>query len=43
MDLTVCTLDRPERWPPARNIWVQSRLPWVRPDPALADEDEEAL
>ncbi|CAD5107411.1 GFA family protein [Zestomonas carbonaria] len=43
LDVTVATLDQPERARPDRHIWVKSRLPWLHLDPHLPEEDEERL
>ncbi|MNO52408.1 Glutathione-dependent formaldehyde-activating enzyme [compost metagenome] len=43
LDITIATLDHPERVPPDRHIWVKSRLPWLHLDPHLPEEDEEHL
>ncbi|MBM7062548.1 GFA family protein [Pseudomonas sp. UL073] len=43
LDVTVATLDQPERALPDRHIWVSSRLPWLHLDPQLPEEDEERL
>jgi hypothetical protein len=43
LDIAVCTLDRPDAYPPSRNIWVRSRLPWVADAGVLPDEYEEVL
>ncbi|MFI7868852.1 GFA family protein [Ectopseudomonas khazarica] len=43
LDVTVATLDAPERAPANRHIWVGSRLPWLSVDPQLPEEDEELL
>ncbi|QXH51670.1 GFA family protein [Pseudomonas fakonensis] len=43
VDVTVATLDHPERVPANRHIWVGSRLPWMRVDEGLPEEDEERL
>lgn len=43
LDITVASLDQPERAPAARHIWVKSRLPWLRLDPQLPEEDEESI
>ncbi|MDO8697565.1 MAG: GFA family protein, partial [Pseudomonas sp.] len=43
LDVTVATLDHPEAAPAERHIWVKNRLPWLRLDPQLPEEDEEAL
>jgi hypothetical protein len=31
MDVTVCSLDRPEVFAPAREVWIARRVPWVVP------------
>lgn len=43
LDVTVATLDNPELFPPNRNIWVGSKLPWVTLEPELPQEIEEVL
>ena len=43
IDVTIATLDHPERAPADRHIWVESRLPWLHLDEQLPEEDEEAL
>ena len=43
LDISVACLDQPERAPADRHIWVRSRLPWLRVDPQLPEEDEETL
>ncbi|TBU91199.1 GFA family protein [Phytopseudomonas dryadis] len=43
LDVTVATLDRPELAAADRHIWVQSRLPWLRVDPQLPEEEQEFL
>ncbi|MCG8292716.1 GFA family protein [Pseudomonas entomophila] len=43
IDVTVATLDHPERVRPNRHIWVGSRLPWLKVDDGLPAEDEEHL
>lgn len=43
LDLTVASLDHPERAPADRNIWVGSRLPWLHLDESLPEEAEERL
>jgi hypothetical protein len=43
IDVTVATLDQPQRAVPKRHIWVGSRLPWMRVDEGLPQEDEERL
>ena len=41
VDITVTTLDQPERVPPDHHTWVRSRLSWVHLDDGLPREDEE--
>jgi len=36
IDLTTMTLDDPNAFPPDREVWTMYRLPWVAPNPALA-------
>lgn len=43
MDVTIATLDEPQRAPADRHIWATTRLPWLSLDPQLPSEDEEAL
>ncbi|AFK69616.1 glutathione-dependent formaldehyde-activating protein [Pseudomonas putida ND6] len=43
IDVTVATLDHPERVRANRHIWVGSRLPWLHLDEDLPSEDEERL
>lgn len=43
LDVTVATLDEPEQAPADRHIWVGSRLPWLRVDPQLPEEDQEIM
>ncbi|MDG9930170.1 MULTISPECIES: GFA family protein [unclassified Pseudomonas] len=43
LDITVASLDHPERAPADRHIWTGSRLPWLRLDEGLPEEDEERL
>lgn len=43
LDVTVATLDQPERLAPNRNIWVGSKLAWVVLEPELPAEIEEVL
>jgi hypothetical protein len=43
IDVTVATFDRPELFPPNRNIWVGSKLSWVMLEPDLPQEIEEVL
>jgi len=35
IDVTLATLDEPERLPPERHIWVRDKLPWVHLDDGL--------
>ena len=43
VDVTVATLDHPERVRATRHIWVGSRLPWLHLDEDLPSEAEEKL
>ena len=43
IDVTIATLDHPERAPADRHIWTDSRLPWLRLDEQLPEEPEESL
>lgn len=43
LDVTVATLDEPEKAPADRHIWVGSRLPWLRVDPQLPEEWKEEI
>lgn len=43
IDVTIATLDHPERAPADRHIWTDSRLPWLRLDEHLPEEPEETL
>ena len=43
IDVTVATLEHPERVRANRHIWVGSRLPWLHLDEDLPSEDEESL
>ncbi|MBF8778742.1 GFA family protein [Pseudomonas fulva] len=38
VDITVATLDQPERVRPRRHIWTDSRLPWLHLDEHLPGE-----
>lgn len=42
VDVTVATLDHPEALVPARHIWYQNRVPWLRLDEHLAAEMQES-
>ena len=35
VDVTTCSLDDPERFPPTREVWLADRLRWGPSDPAL--------
>jgi hypothetical protein len=35
IDVTIASLDHPERVPPTREVWVEHRLAWEPLDPAL--------
>jgi hypothetical protein len=41
IDVTTCSLDAPETAPPKEDIYVETKLPWVRLDPALASHRSE--
>ncbi|WP_339070475.1 GFA family protein [Pseudomonas idahonensis] len=43
IDVTIATLDHPERAPADRHIWTDSRLPWLHLDEQLPEEPEETL
>jgi len=43
IDVTVATLDHPERVRANRHIWTSSRLPWLHLDEALPGESGESL
>ena len=43
IDVTVATLDHPERVRANRQIWIGSRLPWLHLDEDLPGEAEESL
>lgn len=43
LDVTIATLDNPELAPADRHIWVQSRLPWLRLNPELPEEQQEFI
>jgi hypothetical protein len=34
-DITAASLDDPESFPPAKEIWTEERLSWVAANPAL--------
>jgi hypothetical protein len=37
VDVTTCSLDRPEVYPPKAVIWTEDRLPWVQTVGALPE------
>jgi len=41
IDVTVATFRHPERYPPSRDIWVSTKLKWVKSD--LPEEKREVL
>jgi hypothetical protein len=41
IDVTVTTFSNPETYPPARDIWLNSKLPWTPLDPNLPGQPEE--
>lgn len=41
IDVTVGTLDHPDRYPPGRHVWVGSRLTWTQLDDGLVQESAE--
>ncbi|WP_047290236.1 MULTISPECIES: GFA family protein [Pseudomonas] len=43
IDVTIATLDHPERAPADRHIWTDSRLPWLHLDEHLPQEPQETL
>lgn len=43
IDITVATLDEPQRHPATRHIWFADHLPWLHLDEALPHEDQETL
>lgn len=43
LDITVASLDHPERAVADRHIWIDSRLPWLHLDEGLPEEREERL
>jgi hypothetical protein len=38
-DVTAASLDDPEMFPPSKEIWVEERLAWIAPNPALPQFD----
>ncbi|PWB31567.1 aldehyde-activating protein [Pseudomonas sp. SDI] len=43
IDITLTTLDHPERLRPTKHIWTASRLPWLHLDEQLPGEAGETL
>jgi hypothetical protein len=43
LDVTVATLEQAEKAPADRHIWTDSRLPWLRVDVHLPEEQQELL
>ncbi len=39
LDVTVCSLDRPEDMPPTLQIWTGNRLPWLHLDEHLPQRE----
>ena len=35
IDVTIATLDRPEQYPPTREIWIEHKVSWVTLNPNL--------
>ena len=35
IDITTASLDRPERCPPKKEIWLDHRIPWMATNPSL--------
>jgi hypothetical protein len=35
IDVTTATLDRPEQFPPTREIWIEHKIPWATLNPSL--------
>jgi hypothetical protein len=35
IDVTTATLDRPEQFPPTREIWIEHKIPWATLNPNL--------
>jgi len=35
IEFTTATLDRPEAFPPSREIWLSEKIPWTATDPRL--------
>ncbi|MGB4074048.1 GFA family protein [Pseudomonas sp.] len=43
LDITIATLDCPERAAADRHIWVQNRLSWLQVDPQLPEQQQEYI
>lgn len=43
IDITISTLEKADSFAPSREIWVTSKLAWVKLSDALLHEDEETL
>jgi len=43
MDVTTGTLDQPERYPPAVEIWLEHRIGWEPLDPELPKRERSSL
>jgi hypothetical protein len=43
MDVTTGTLDHPERFPPAVEIWLEHRIGWETLDPDLPKRNQSSL
>jgi hypothetical protein len=41
IDVTICSMDEPERFAPERHIWTRRRLPWVNLSDGLPQHPEE--
>ena len=42
IELTTCTLDDPQRFPPTREIWHSQRIPWAASSPAIQHFTQES-
>lgn len=43
MDITTGTLDEPDRYPPAVEIWLEHKIGWETLDPALPNRQQSSL
>jgi hypothetical protein len=43
MDITTGTLDDPDRFPPAVEIWIDHKIGWETPDPKLPKRSQGSL